>query len=165
MPLCKASIPTHRQLPGREVVRLPPAPSPLALAAPRQKNDSPPFLLLGRFTLCPLPPPRLELPWLGHSDKLNITQPKLSSSRSHLPHWSPAHRCASTSPTPREPLGRVGRVGPEQPCLPAGPSQSLGPCLLTMASSTQHRASSAGSAQQSGHSQEERNQGSVQGQY
>lgn len=70
------------------MVRLPPAPSPLALAAPRQKNDSPPFLLLGRFTLCPLPPPRLELPWLGHSDKLNITQPKLSSSRFHLPRNS-----------------------------------------------------------------------------
>ena len=62
-----------------------------------------------------------------------------------------------TSPTPREPLGRVGRAGPEQPCLPAGLPQSLGPCLLTMAPSAQHRASTADSAQQSGHSQEERN--------
>ena len=58
----------------------------------------------------------------SHSDKLNLTQPKLSSSRFHLPHWSPAHRCASTSPTPHEPLGRVGSVGPEQPCMPAAPT-------------------------------------------
>lgn len=100
----------------------------------------------------------------SRSDKLNLTQPKLSSSCFHPPHWSPAQRCTSPFPTPHEPLGGVGRVGPEQPCLPAGPPWSLGPCLLTMAPSTQRRASSAGSAQQSGHSQEERNQGSVQGQ-
>ena len=145
MPLCKASIPTHRQLPGREVGRLPPAPSPLALAAPRQKNDSPPFLLLGRFTLCPLPPPRLELPWLGHSDKLNITQPKLSSTcptgplHTDAPPPLPLHVSPWEGWGEQDPSNPACLQGSHSPwaraCSRWHPAPSTGPALQTVLSS------------------------------
>lgn len=81
------------------------SPSPLAQTAPRERNDShcfgpPPSLLPGHVSALPLPTPTpgSSPGQAGSSDKLNLTRPELSSSRSHLPHWSPAHRCAHTPP-------------------------------------------------------------------